>query len=95
MTHGTGPLNSTGEENEMADSIIILGPQGCGKTINAEALAKAFGFEQWCEADDGTLPRTGYLILANWMPDDCDLRVITFAEAIKKVPHPHPSTPRT
>ena len=35
-------------------SIIIYGPQGCGKTFNSELLRKYFGCDS--VVDDGTLP---------------------------------------
>jgi MoxR-like ATPase len=80
----------------MADSIIILGPQGCGKTLNAAALAAAFGLPRWIEADEcEELPRFGHLILAHELtPDRAQgLRVVEFKDAIKKVAKPHPATP--
>lgn len=72
----------------MAESIIILGPQGCGKTLNAAALAKAYGFSRWCEADE-RMPKSGHLILAHSVTADCKLCVVNFHDAIKKVPNPH------
>ena len=80
-------------------SIIILGPQGCGKTLNAAALAKAFGLKHWAEADGRrSISLQDHVILANHgdiIPHACrSLRVVPFAEAIKRVPHPHPATPR-
>ena len=77
----------------MAESIIILGPQGCGKTLNAAALAKAYGFNKWCDADE-RMPKSGHLILAHTITANCPLRVIAFRDAIKKVSNPHPATPR-
>lgn len=64
----------------MTDSMIILGPQGCGKTRNAAILAKAYGFDKWCEADDG-MPATGYLIFANHVDPECELRVVNYEDA--------------
>jgi hypothetical protein len=78
----------------MTESIIILGPKGCGKTLNAAALAKAYGFKKWCDAGHHRMPRRGYLILAYSVPADCPLRVVEFREAMKKVPNPHPKTPK-
>lgn len=47
-------------------SVIIYGPQGCGKTRNAQALAQHFGLtniiDPWCPGDelpDDTLALTG------------------------------------
>lgn len=77
----------------MAESIIILGPQGCGKTLNVAALAKAYGLNKWCDADD-RMPKRGHLILAHQIPAGCPLRVVQFRDAIKMVSNPHPATPR-
>ena len=48
-------------------SIFIHGPQGSGKTRNAEALCKHFQLrgvlEEWVPGD--TVPMTGYLILTH------------------------------
>lgn len=46
-------------------SILIVGPQGCGKTLNAAALAAAYGFKKSCEGDTGLFPRTEHLIVGN------------------------------
>lgn len=76
-------------------SVIVVGPQGCGKTLNARALAKAFGLKHWCDAEDGPLPARDHLILAHETPRDPKLlRVVSFRDAIKKVARPHPATPR-
>ena len=79
----------------MTASLIVVGPQGCGKTINARRLALAFGLKHWTEADScERLPRFDHLILANEAPRNTRLRVIGFEDAIKKVAKPHPATPR-
>lgn len=75
-------------------SIIVVGPQGCGKTLNAKALAEAFGLPHWCEGDEARLPRRDHLILASYVPPRAKgLKVVPFQDAIKKVAEPHPATP--
>ena len=81
----------------MTASIVIVGPQGCGKTLNGKALALAFGLPHWCEADGRRrLPRTDHLILANDLdvpPGAWGLKVVQFSDAIRRVPNPHPASP--
>ena len=84
----------------MAQSIIIIGPQGCGKTLNAPGLCKAFGLKKWVDLDDLTwrreaMPLEDHIILANVRPRDTKrLRCLSFADAMKKVKQPHPMTPK-
>lgn len=79
----------------MAQSIIIIGPQGCGKSLNGKALAKAYGLPHWIDADTGIIPKQDHIILANEVPRGAQgLKVVPFSEAIKKVPKPHPMTPK-
>ena len=80
----------------MAKSIVVIGPQGCGKTLNAQALAHALNRPHWCELDEHAKPpRTDHVILANGLtPATAGLKVMAFAEAIKLVNKPHPATPR-
>ena len=50
----------------MKASIVIHGPQGCGKTRNAEALRLHYGLNRIVEADERPqqmLPATGALVL--------------------------------
>ena len=50
----------------MKPSIVIHGPQGCGKTRNAEALRLHYGLNRIVEADERPqqmLPATGALVL--------------------------------
>lgn len=51
----------------MKDSIVIFGPQGCGKTRNAKKLASYFGLTQIVDADDEGISelRGSALILTN------------------------------
>jgi broad-specificity NMP kinase len=47
-------------------TIVIHGPQGCGKTRNAEALRQHYGLDRVIEADERPhqmLPATGALVL--------------------------------
>lgn len=50
----------------MKPTIVIHGPQGCGKTRNAEALRQHYGLDRVIEADERPhqmLPATGALVL--------------------------------
>lgn len=85
----------------MAQSIIIIGPQGCGKTINAPGLCKAFGLPKWVDLDEinylskGQMPMEDHIILAIERPRNTQLlRCLSFEEAMKKVAKPHPMTPK-
>lgn len=78
----------------MAESIVIVGPQGCGKNLNGKGLAKAFGLKHWIDADTGIIPKQDHVILANEVPRGAEgLKVVAFSEAIKLVGEPHPMTP--
>ncbi len=48
-------------------SVIVYGPQACGKTRNAERLRKGFGMDRviddWHVGD--TVPQRGALVLTN------------------------------
>ncbi len=84
----------------MTQSIIIVGPQGCGKNLNATRLCKAFKVTQWIDAEEleqgrTKLPKADHVIFANVRPNDTHgLRCITFEEAMRKVAKPHPMTPK-
>ncbi len=70
----------------MAQSIIIIGPQGCGKTRNAKRLAKTYGLESIMDeiTPDCILPKQDHLILTNTLtPDMRGMKVIQFADAMK------------
>lgn len=72
---------------------IVYGPQGCGKTTNAEAIAKAYGCHKI--VDTGTVLveklAPGVLILTNEDPDlsrarfDFPIRVVTYKVAMEMV----------
>lgn len=80
----------------MAKSIVVIGPQGCGKTLNAKALARALNRPNWCDLDHHPKPpREGHVILANELTSaTAGLKVMAFSEAIKLVDKAHPATPR-
>lgn len=70
-------------------SWIVYGPQGCGKSRNARALANAlklnFIRDDW--RPDQTPPITDHLILTQERPDDdtYQRRVMSFDEAMKLI----------
>lgn len=80
----------------MEKSIVVIGHQGCGKTLNATAMAKALNRPHWCELDKHDHPpRENHIILANELTRSTEgLKVMSFSEAIKLVYNPHPATPR-
>lgn len=53
----------------MNRSIIVVGPQGCGKTRNGASIAKAYGLEKVVELDalpgNSTLQTEGVVYLTN------------------------------
>ncbi len=78
-----------------AKSVIVYGPQGCGKTRNAEAMVKHFGLRESCDLDDamvrGPLKVTGMLyltsqtreeLIAHGVVDPAARRVFSFDEAM-------------
>lgn len=75
----------------MAASIIIIGPQGSGKNLAAEALCAHYGLVQVWDAEDppfrhGSVPRQDALILAteaSRLPGATDLQVIHIEDALK------------
>lgn len=75
------------------DSVIVYGPQGCGKTLNADALRRAFGlsvvYDGEIPPDIKKIPRHGVLILtcdeASARAYDGRMQVINFNEAMKRV----------
>lgn len=75
-------------------SIILVGPQGCGKTLNADRIAKAYGLKYHGEYEYlGDVP-DDHLLCSNERPHDSDLQVVEFKDAIKKVTS-HPNTPKS
>lgn len=71
-------------------SVIVYGPQGCGKTRNAEALRIHFGLSTVCEADEWKVqpPLTDALILTNATPPDEVRRKLSFEEAMARLQGP-------
>lgn len=72
----------------MNKSWIVYGPQGCGKTRNAKAIAKRLGLGKVRDGWDGrkhTFALTDTLHLTNeipaWAKDN--RRVLTYAEAME------------
>lgn len=53
-------------------SVIVYGPQGCGKSCNARVLGMYFGLVRSRDLDErlGMLPRMGTLFLTDRTPDD-------------------------
>lgn len=86
----------------MNKSIIIYGPQGCGKTLNAKAFCEVFGLVQHMDLADvgiypymGQVPVFGHVILAIEEPKDTyGLRCMDFESALTYLDAPHPGTPR-
>lgn len=80
-------------------SIIIEGPQGCGKTLNAEAIRKHFGMKECIDADEvriKPIPTEDCLILSNGISKvPPGLQIIKFKDVIKLIPKHeiHPLTP--
>lgn len=76
----------------MNASVIVHGPQGCGKTRNADAMRRHYGLQQVVEADDiagRTVPSFGALVLtcdkdaANRMAEHGSLRAVPFTHAAR------------
>lgn len=73
-----------------ATSLVIVGPQGCGKTRFAQALAKHYGLDRIVESERFSREYlakapTGTLFLAQAQPELTDLdpwRVIAFDDAM-------------
>jgi tRNA A37 N6-isopentenylltransferase MiaA len=72
-------------------SVVVYGPQGCGKTTHAAALAKHFGLDTICDEADHIRPnrfmRTGTLYLMIDRPagaDDFARRVLSFDDAMRQ-----------
>lgn len=71
-------------------SIVVYGPQGCGKTRNAQRLKKALGLstvvDDWKYGFTRGWPRKGALLLfIEPPPEHFTLPAMTFAEAMRKV----------
>lgn len=72
-------------------SIVIFGPQGCGKASQAARLQQHFGLNKVYDADcEGLtsahqLPRHDTLILANTQPQRCPVPCMSFEKAVRKM----------
>lgn len=68
-------------------SIVIFGPQGCGKASNAARLQQHFGLSKVYDADcEGLtsarqLPHYDTLILASAEPKHCPVRSMSYTQA--------------
>lgn len=79
----------------MTTSVLVHGPQGCGKTLHAPAIAKALGLKRIYELDDvsndrralNDIKRGDCLVLSHFVPPMHmrHLKVMGFSEAMKKV----------
>lgn len=77
----------------MTQTTILYGPQGCGKTRNAESIAAALGLErirdEWTEGDPVPGP-SGWLLIGTIKPNPhllrrLGVRAMSFQEAIGRV----------
>ena len=72
-------------------SIVIFGPQGCGKASQAARLQEHFGLSKVYDADcegltsSKQLPRHDTLILANTQPQRCPVRSMSFEQAVRQM----------
>lgn len=70
-------------------SLVIYGPQGCGKTQHAVALAKHFGlniiYDGWHFGERIPLMNVMALTNAEPQPEYAGLRVLSFDEAMRQV----------
>lgn len=72
-------------------TIIVHGPQGCGKTLNAGRIARAFGLdrviEDW-QPGDPSPPKRGALVLTCETPDPGSTkryRVMAFDDVMSQI----------
>ena len=76
-------------------SIVIFGPQGCGKASQAARLQEHFGLSKVYDADcegltsSKQLPRHDTLILANTEPQRCPVRSMSFEQAVRQMAQAH------
>ncbi len=80
--------------------ILLIGPQACGKTLNAEQFMKLYGLKH-CEDlyDKGskTVLKEDTLYLYDELPKWVNPEVVEvkyFQHEIKKLANPHPLTPK-
>lgn len=77
----------------LSTCLVVFGPQGCGKTSNAELLRATFGkdrvYDEWTFHDPGRAPKPNSLILTidrNEAPGF--INVISYQTAMAAVPEP-------
>ncbi len=71
-------------------SIVVHGPQACGKTRNAKRIAAHFGLKKVVDDWEGrsAIPQSGALVLTNVDPQaikSAGARVLSFDQAMKLV----------
>lgn len=72
-------------------SIVVYGPQGCGKATNTKRLLQHFGLDKVYDADCAPLtsaqqlPRHGTLILATEAPPRCPVRCMSYDQAMRQI----------
>lgn len=71
-------------------SVIVHGPQGCGKTLHAPQLLKHFGLRAAVDEFDAMRTRDikpeGMLYLTHSAPrNPLGLRVVSFADAMQQI----------
>jgi len=71
-------------------SVLVYGPQGCGKTRNSKAIAKALGLTTIIdsfEMGNQPWPRNGALLLTSCIPPErFPCRAMSFEQAMNRVP---------
>lgn len=70
----------------MTRSIIVYGPQGCGKSLHAERLRKHYGLkhviEDWAPGTGESLPVYDALVLTHMQPVPTLSRWVPFEDAV-------------
>lgn len=72
-------------------SVIVYGPQGCGKTRHADALRKHFELDKIYDQDCAPvtsfhdLPKSGHLILTHERPPATCRRAMSFDAAMQRL----------
>ena len=72
-------------------SVIVYGPQGCGKTRMAEVMRQHFLLDRVYDRDGPPLsshrqlPKTGHLILTNEQPPKSCRNAMSFDQAMRLV----------
>lgn len=81
------------QHNGHQKTVVVYGPQGCGKSTNARSLADALQLnniiDDWHPGMG--IPSTDHLLLTNHDGpfDRAHSRALSFSEAIKQVKHTH------